>query len=67
MVAVTGGSAVVIVDSAATSVKLVSGLEAKVSDRLTTKLSYAVDYNSNPPVGAVGTDTLTRFTLVYGF
>jgi putative salt-induced outer membrane protein len=57
----------VIVDSAATSVKLVSGLEAKVSDRLTTKLSYAVDYNSNPPVGAVGTDTLSRFTLVYGF
>jgi putative salt-induced outer membrane protein len=67
MVADTGGSAVVIVDSAATSVKLVSGLEAKVSDRLTTKLSYAVDYNSNPPVGAVGTDTLSRFTLVYGF
>jgi putative salt-induced outer membrane protein len=30
-------------------------------------VSYTVDYNSNPPVGAVSTDTLTRFTLVYGF
>jgi putative salt-induced outer membrane protein len=67
MVADTGGSAVLIVDSAATSLKLVSGLEAKVSDRLTTRFSYTVDYNSNPPVGAVGTDTLSRFTLVYGF
>jgi putative salt-induced outer membrane protein len=67
MVADTGGSAVVIVDSTATSVKLVSGLEAKVSDRLTTRFSYTVDYNSNPPAGAVGTDTLSRFTLVYGF
>jgi putative salt-induced outer membrane protein len=58
---------VLIVDSAATSLKLVSGLEAKVSDRLTTRFSYSVDYNSNPPAGAVGTDTLSRFTLVYGF
>jgi putative salt-induced outer membrane protein len=67
MVADTGGSAVVIVDSTATTFKLVSGLEAKVSDRLTTRFSYTVDYNSNPPVGAIGTDTLSRFTLVYGF
>jgi putative salt-induced outer membrane protein len=67
MVADTGGSAVVIVDSAATSVKLVSGLEAKVSDRLTTRFAFTVDYNSNPPLGAIGTDTLSRFTLVYGF
>lgn len=67
MVADTVGSAAVIVDSAATTVKLVSGLEAKVSDRLTTRFSYAVNYDSNPPAGAVTTDTLSRFTLVYGF
>jgi putative salt-induced outer membrane protein len=67
MVADSGGEATVIVDSISTSVLATTGLEAKVSDGLTTRLSYTVDYNSNPPVGAVSTDTLTRFTLVYGF
>ena len=46
---------------------IITGLEAKVSDRLTTRLSYDVEYDSNPPAGAVETDTLSRFTLVYGF
>ena len=67
LVADTGGQATVLVDANNTSVLLTSGLEAKVSDSLTTRLSYQVDYDSNPPVGAVSTDTLTRFTLVYGF
>jgi putative salt-induced outer membrane protein len=67
MIAETGGSATVIVDSSRTTLALVTGLEAKMTDRLTTRLSYAVDYDSNPPAEAVSTDTLTRFTLVYGF
>ena len=67
MVAETGGEATLIVDSRNTSLNLVTGLEAKVSDRLTTRLSYAVEYDSSPPAGAVTTDTLSRFTLVYGF
>jgi putative salt-induced outer membrane protein len=67
LVADSGGAATVIVDSTATSVFATTGLEAKISDGLTTRLSYTVDYNSNPPAGAVSTDTLTRFTLVYGF
>jgi putative salt-induced outer membrane protein len=67
LVADSGGVATVIVDSTATSVLATTGLEAKISDGLTTRLSYTVDYNSNPPAGAVATDTLTRFTLVYGF
>ena len=67
LVADTGGQATVLVDANNTSVLLTSGLEAKVSDSLTTRLSYQVDYDSNPPTGAVSTDTLTRFTLVYGF
>jgi putative salt-induced outer membrane protein len=62
-----GGAATVLIDSNNTSILLTSGLEAKVSDRLTTRLSYTFDYDSNPPLGAVSTDTLTRFTLVYGF
>lgn len=67
MIAETGGSATVIVDASRTTLALVTGLEAKMTDRLTTRLSYAVDYDSNPPAQAVSTDTLTRFTLAYGF
>lgn len=67
LVADTGGSAAIFVDSTSTSVLLTTGLEAKVSDALSTRLSYTVDYDSNPPIGAVSTDTQSRFTLVYGF
>lgn len=67
LVADTGGSAAIFVDSTSTSVLLTTGLEAKVSDTLSTRLSYSVDYDSNPPLGAVSTDTQSRFTLVYGF
>jgi putative salt-induced outer membrane protein len=67
LVADTGAAGTVIIDSTSTSVLLTSGLEASIADGLTTRLSYTVDYDSNPPVGAVSTDTMTRFTLVYGF
>ncbi|BBC72739.1 membrane protein [Altererythrobacter sp. B11] len=67
MVADSSGAATLIVDSTSTSVLLTSGLEAKVSDHFSTRLSYTVDYDSNPPDGKLSTDTLTRFTLVYGF
>ncbi len=63
----TGGRAQVITDGNNTSLLLVTGLEAKIRDGFTTRLSYTVDYNSNPPANAVSTDTQTRFTLVYGF
>jgi putative salt-induced outer membrane protein len=67
LVADGGGSAVAQIDSRNTSIVLTTGLEARISDRLTTRLSYMIDYDSNPPAGAVSTDTLSRFTLVYGF
>jgi len=67
MVAETGGAAVAIFDSTNTSIALVSGLEAKISDRLSTRFSFRLDYDSNPPAGAVSTDTLSRVTLLYGF
>jgi len=66
-VAETGGTAVVIIDSSNTSLDLVTGLNAKISDSLTTRFSYAIEYDSNPPPGSVGTDTLSRVTLIYGF
>src|SRR5690606_33566593 len=67
LVADSGGAATVFLTSSTTSVLATTGLEAKVSDNLTTRLSYTIDYDSNPPEGTVPTDTLTRFTLVYGF
>lgn len=63
----TGTSAQVIVDSSNTSVNLVTGLNAKISDRVSARLSYAIEYDSNPPANAVRTDTLSRATIIYDF
>ena len=67
MVANAGGSATVIIDANNTSLNFVSGLEARVSDRLSTRFSYTIDYDSNPPDGKESMDTLSRVTLIYGF
>ena len=67
MVAEAGGSATVIVDSRNTTLNLLTGIQAKVSDNLSTRFSYQIEYDSNPPPGAVSTDTTSRFSLVYGF
>ena len=55
------------IESANTTLSSETAIEAKLSTSLSARLSYLIDYDSNPPVGAVGTDTLTRVTLVYGF
>ena len=62
-----GGQAVAIIDSANTSIDIITGLEASITNSLSARLSYSIEYDSNPPLGAVKTDTLTRFTLIYGF
>lgn len=66
-VAETGGEALVIVDSSNTTLNLLTGIDFKVSEALRSRLSYQIEYDSNPAPGAESTDTLTRFTLVYGF
>ncbi|MBI1403838.1 MAG: DUF481 domain-containing protein [Porphyrobacter sp.] len=66
-VAETGGSAVVIVDSNNTTLDLVIGLNAKINSSLSARLSYTIEYDSNPPPGAVRTDTQSRMTLIYDF
>lgn len=66
-VAEAGGQAVTFIGGPSTTLSLVTGLDAKVSDRISTRFSYSFEYVSDPPVNAVSTDTLTRFTLVYGF
>lgn len=62
-----GGEALAFVDSDNISLSVITGIEAKLNSALSARLSYAIEYDSNPPAGAVKTDTLTRFTLVYGF
>lgn len=66
-VAETGGSAIAIIDSRNTSIDLITGLNAKINSSLSARFSYAIEYDSNPPPGAVQTDTLSRVTLVYDF
>lgn len=66
-VAETGGSAVTIIDSRNTSIDLTTGLDATIARSLKARLSYAIEYDSNPPPGAVQTDTLSRVTLIYDF
>ncbi len=44
-----------------------SGLIAKVTDKVSVRLSYTVEHDTAPPAGAVQTDTLSRVTLIYDF
>jgi len=44
-----------------------TGINAKLSDKLSARLSYQVEHETAPPVGLEKTDTLTRATLVFGF
>lgn len=67
LVAETGGAATVFFDSRSTTLALVTGLEARITGKLTSRFAYQVDYNSDPPAGRVDTDTISRVTLVYGF
>ncbi|RIV80869.1 DUF481 domain-containing protein [Aurantiacibacter xanthus] len=62
-----GGQALVFIDSENISLSVLTGIEAKINSSLSTRLSYSIEYDSNPPANKVKTDTLTRFTLVYGF
>lgn len=45
----------------------ITALEAGMSKGLKAKLSYAIEHETAPPLGSLKTDTITRFSLVYGF
>lgn len=66
-VAETGSSAIAIIDSRNTSVDLITGLNARINSSLSARFSYGIEYDSNPPPGAVQTDTLSRMALIYDF
>lgn len=44
-----------------------TALNAKLTGALSARVSYSADIDTNPPPGIEKIDTLTRFTLVYGF
>ena len=44
-----------------------TGIEAGLGGNLSARIAYAIEHDTAPPLGAVKTDTLTRFTLIYGF
>ena len=44
-----------------------TSLNAKLIGPLSASLSYAVQYESQPPIGSVSTDTTSRASLVYSF
>jgi len=44
-----------------------SGLVASIAGDLSLRLSYTVEHDTDPPAGAVRTDTLSRVTIIYDF
>jgi putative salt-induced outer membrane protein len=53
--------------SASTVVSNDLGLNFKMSDALSTRISYRTDYNSDPAAGRKSTDNTVGLSLVVGF
>ena len=49
------------------TISSVSAIEARLLGPLSAKLSYTVQYESQPPDGRLSTDTIGRASLVYSF
>lgn len=50
-----------------TSTSSLTALNAKLSGGLSARIAYSAEIDTDPPTGVENVDTLTRFTLVYGF
>lgn len=44
-----------------------TAIEAGMMKGLKAKLSYSIELETSPPAGSLKTDTISRFSLVYGF
>lgn len=44
-----------------------TGIQAGIADNISVRLSYTIEHDTNPPLGAESTDTLSRITVVYDF
>ena len=60
-------SATAIFSSGTNTLTATTALDAKISGKLSARLSYAIEHENNPPEGRDKTDTLSRATLVYDF
>lgn len=60
-------SAIAVIDSDNASFKATSALDAKLIGSLSARFSYTIEHETNPPVGRLKTDTLSRASLVYDF
>ncbi|MBL0914350.1 MAG: DUF481 domain-containing protein, partial [Sphingopyxis sp.] len=50
-----------------TATSSLTALNAKLTGALSARIAYSAEIDTNPPPGIEKVDTLTRFTLVYGF
>lgn len=55
------------VDEQRSTLFSVAALDSQLIGKLKARLSYTVQYESNPALGRAPTDTTSRLTLVYGF
>lgn len=55
------------IDSGSNTFTSATGLETQIIGALSARLSYNLQYESDPVPGRVSTDTQSRVTLVYGF
>jgi len=44
-----------------------TGLQVAMSDDISLRLSYTLEHDTDPPEGAVKTDTISRITIIYDF
>lgn len=44
-----------------------TAIEAGMAKGLKMKVSYSIEHETSPPIGSLKTDTISRFSLVYGF
>ncbi|XVJ64283.1 MAG: DUF481 domain-containing protein [Sphingopyxis sp.] len=56
-----------IVGEANSSTSAQTALNAKLTGALSARIAYSAQIDTSPPPGIESVDTLTRFTLVYGF
>lgn len=49
------------------STSALTALNAKLTGALSARFSYSAEIDTDPPAGVEKLDTMTRFTLVYGF
>lgn len=56
-----------IVGETTTTTSSLTALNAKLTGALSARVAYSADLDTHPPAGVDQLDTLTRFTLVYGF